>query len=94
MLVRTLGEVDREWVVSFTFLLTPIAGAVAWLGAGGNVGASDGMITVAMSRVRWRSVVPGIFRQGQRRHGTFSSVAGDWFALGRDGLVLRCSCLG
>ena len=60
------------------------------LGARGEVGASDGMIAVAMSRVRWRFVVPGIFRRGQGSCGTVASVAG---ASGRDDLVLRVSCL-
>ena len=93
-LVRTLGEVDRERVVSFPFLLTPLSGASAWLGAGGEVGASDRMIPVAMSRMRWRSFVPGMFRRGRGRGGTLASVVGDWLALGRDGPVLRLSCLG
>ena len=57
LLVRNLGAVDRERVVCFPFLLTPLAGAVAWLGARGEMGASDGTIAVAMSRVRWRSLV-------------------------------------
>ena len=90
LLVRTLGAVDREWVVYFTFLMTPLDGADAWLGAGGEVGSSDRLIAVAMSRVRWRSVVPGIFRRGQGRRSTLASVTGDWLALGRDGLVLCC----
>ena len=42
------GAVDREQVVSFTFLLTHLASAAVELGAGGEVGASDGMIAVAM----------------------------------------------
>ena len=88
-----LGAVDGERVVSFPFLLTPLDDAAAWLGAGGEVGASDGMIAVAISRVRWRSVVPGMFCQRQERRGTLDSVTGDWLALGRNGLVLRCSCL-
>ena len=86
-----LGAVDRERVVSFPFLLTPLAGAAAWLGAGGEVGASDRMIAVAMSRIRWRSVVPGMVRWERGSCGTLNRVAG---ALGRDGLVLRVSCLG
>ena len=60
----TLGAVDREQVGSFLFAMTPLAGAAVWLGAGGEVGASNGMIAVAMSRVRWRSVVPGMVRRG------------------------------
>ena len=77
-MVRTLGAVDQELVVSFTFLLTPIAGATAWLGAGGEVGASDGMINVSIFRVRWRSVIPGIVCWGQGRRGTLARVIGDW----------------
>ena len=57
LLVRTQGEVDRERVGSFLFALTPLAGAAAWLGAGGEVGASNRMISVVMYRVRWHSVV-------------------------------------
>ena len=49
--MRTLGAVDQERVVSFPFLLTPLSCAAACLGAGGEVGASDGMIAVTMSRV-------------------------------------------
>ena len=51
LLVHTLGAVDRERMGSFLFALTPLDGAAALLGAGGEVGASDGMIAVAMSRV-------------------------------------------
>ena len=91
LLVRTLGAVDRERVGSFIFALTPLAGAVAWLGAGGEVGASDGTIAVAISHVRWRSVVPAMVRRGRGSCGMLSSVAG---TLGQDGLVLRFSCLG
>ena len=85
--------VYQERVVYFSFLLTPLASASAWLGAGGEREASDGMITVAMSRVRWRFVVPGMFCRGQGRHGTLASVAGYRLDLGRDGLVLRFYCL-
>ena len=76
---------------SFLFDLTSLAGAAAWLGAGGEVGESDGMIAVAMSQVRWRFVVPGMLRRGQGSCGTVASVAG---ASGWDALVLRVSCLG
>ena len=91
LLVRTLVAVDRERVASFIFLLTPLSGAAAWLGAAVEVGESDGMIAVAMSRVQWRSVVPGMVRRGRGSCSTLASVGG---ALGQDGLVLRCSCLG
>ena len=64
LLVLTLVAVER--VVSFPFLLTPLSGTAAWIGAGGEVGASDGMIAVAMSRVRWRSIVPRNGRLGAR----------------------------
>ena len=51
LLVRTLWAVERRRVVSFFLTLLLPAGAAVWLGAGGEVGESDGMITVAMSRV-------------------------------------------
>ena len=86
-----MWAVDREQVVSFLFALPSLAGAAVWLGAGGEVGASDGMIAVVMSRVRWRFVVPGIFRRGRGSCGTVASLAG---ASGRYALVLRVSCLG
>ena len=86
-----LGAVDQEQVGSFIFALTPLVSAAVWLGTGGEVGASDGMIAVAMSRVWWRSGVPGMVRRGQGSCRMVDSVAG---ALGRDGLVLRFSCLG
>ena len=38
-------------MVSFFFALISPAGAAMWLGAGGEVGASDGMINVAVSGV-------------------------------------------
>ena len=60
------GAVDWERVVSFTFLLTHLAGAAVGLGARGEVGASDGMIDVAMSSVRWRCIVLGIYPSGAR----------------------------
>ena len=61
-------------MVSFFFaLLFPVSAAV-WLGAGGEVGASDGMIAVAMSRVQWRFVVPGIVRQGRGSCVTVASL--------------------
>ena len=91
ILVCTLGAVDWELLGSFIFVLTPLARAAAWLGAGGEVGESNGMIAVAISCVQWHYVVPGMFRRGQGSCGTLASVAG---ALGRDGLVLRCSSLG
>ena len=52
ILVRTLRAVYQERVGSFLFALTPLAGTTAWLGTGGEVGASNGMIAVVMSRVR------------------------------------------
>ena len=78
-------------MVSFFFALPSLAGAIVWLGARGEVEASDGMIAVAMSRVRWRFFVPGMVRRGRGSCGTVASVAG---ASGRDALVLRVSCLG
>ena len=50
-LVRTLWVVDQEQVVYFLFAMPSLAGATVWLGAGGEVGASDGMIAIAMSHV-------------------------------------------
>ena len=91
LLVCTLVAVDRERVGYFIFALTPLSGATAWLGTGGKVGASDGMITVAMYHVRCRSVVPRMVRRGRGICVTLASVAG---ALGRDGMVLRFSYLG
>ena len=89
LLVRTLRAVDPERVGYFLFALTPLAGGAVWLGAGGEVGASGRMIAFAMSRVRWRFVIPGIFCRGRGGCGTVASVAG---ASGRNSLVLRVSC--
>ena len=58
------GAVDWERVVSFTFLLTHLAGAAVGLGARGEVGASDGMVAVVMSRVSVLSS-PGLFIGGK-----------------------------
>ena len=86
-----LGAVDQERVGSFIFAINPLAGAAVWLGAGGEVGASDCMMAVAMSRVRCRFVVPIIDRRGRGSCGTVAREAG---ASGRDALVLRVSCFG
>ena len=51
ILVRTLCAVERWRVVSFFLALLLPAGAAVWLGTGGEVGASGGMIAVAMSCV-------------------------------------------
>ena len=51
LLVLTLWAVDFWRVVAFFFALLLPVGAAVWLGAGGEVGASDRMIAVAMSRV-------------------------------------------
>ena len=51
LLVRTLWAVDRWQVVSFFLALLLPYGAAVWLGARGEVGASDGMVAVAMYRV-------------------------------------------
>ena len=64
ILVRTLRAVYQERVGYFLFALTPLARSAARLGTGGEVGASDGTITVAMSHVRWRFDVPGIVCRG------------------------------
>ena len=62
-------------MVSFFFALPSLAGAIVWLGAGGEVGVSDRMIAVAMSRVRWRFVVPEIVRRGRGSCVTVASLA-------------------
>ena len=51
ILVRTLWVMDRWQVVSFFLALLLPTGAAVWLGAGGEVGASNRMVAVAMSRV-------------------------------------------
>ena len=76
LLVRTLGAVDLEKVGSFLFVLTPLTSTAAWIGAGGEVGASDGMIAVVMYRVQWRSVIPRMVSQGRGRCGTLASMKG------------------
>ena len=86
-----LMAVDRGQVGSFIFALNPLAGAAMWLGARGEVGASDGIIAVAMSRMQWRFVVPGIFRRGRGSCGKVASLSG---ALVMDALVLGVYCLG
>ena len=64
LLVRTLWVVDRWRVVSFFLALLISAGAAVWLGSGGEVGASDGMVAVAMSCVGLLSS-PGLFVGGE-----------------------------
>ena len=68
--MRTLWLVDQERVSYFIFALTPLVGAAAWLGSGGEVGASDGMITVIISRMRWHSLVPGMIGRGRANSGS------------------------
>ena len=53
LLVRTLWAVDRWRVVYFFLALLLPAGAAVWLGARGEVGASNGMVAVAMSCVTY-----------------------------------------
>ena len=91
ILVRTLWAVDRGRLVCFLFSLPSPAGAAVWLGARGEVGASNGMIAVAMSRVRWRFVVPVIVCRGRGSCGTVACLTG---ASGQDDLVLGVACLG
>ena len=64
LLVRTLWAVDRWRVVYFFLALLLPAGAAVWLGAGGEVEASDGIVAVAMSRVGVSSS-PGLFIGGE-----------------------------
>ena len=56
LLMRTLGAPGLVRVplrgflrACLPFSMDPIAGAAAWLGAGGEVGKSDGMVAKAMS---------------------------------------------
>ena len=51
LLVLTLWMVDRWRVVSFFLALLLPAGAAVWIGAEGEVGVSDRIVAVAMSRV-------------------------------------------
>ena len=76
-------------MVSFLLALPSPVGAAVWLGARGEVGVSNGMIDVAMSRVWWRFVVPRIVCQGQGSCVTVASLVG---GSGRDALVLRVLC--
>ena len=64
LLVRTLWTEDSWQVVSFFLALLLPAGAAVWLGAGGEVGASDGMVAVVMSHVGVSSF-PGLFVGGE-----------------------------
>ena len=64
LLVHTLWAVDHRRVVSFFLALLLPAGAAVWIGAGREVGASDGMVAVAMSRVGV-SLSPGFFVGGK-----------------------------
>ena len=56
LVMQTLGAPDLVRVPLRGFLLdsipcstAPLSGTAAWLGAGGKVGASDGMVTKALS---------------------------------------------
>ena len=56
LVICTLGDLDLGRVLlrgfllaSFPFSMSPLAGAAAWLGAGGEVRASDGMVAGALS---------------------------------------------
>ena len=51
-------------MVSFFLALLLPEDAAVWIGAGGEVGASDGMVAVAMSRVGVLSY-PGLFVGGE-----------------------------
>ena len=64
LLVRTLWTVDLWRVDSFFLALIFPAGAAVWLGARGEVGASDGMVAVAMSYVGV-ALSPGLFVGGE-----------------------------
>ena len=65
LVMWTLGAPDRVWVPLQSFLqasipcsTAPLAGAAAWLSAGGEVGVSDGMVRCPS----WEefSVIPGM----------------------------------
>ena len=64
LIVRTLWTEDRWQVVSFFLALLLPDGAAVWLGTGGEVGASDGMVAVVISRVSVSSS-PGLFVGGK-----------------------------
>ena len=64
ILVRTLWAFDRWQVVYFFLALLLSAGASVWVRSGGDVGAYDGMVAGAMSRVGVSSS-PGLFVGGE-----------------------------
>ena len=64
LLVRTLWVVDRWRVVSFFLALLIPASAAVWIGAGGEVGESDGKVAVSMSCVGF-SLSQGLFVGGE-----------------------------
>ena len=56
LVMQTLGAPDLVWLplrgflrASLPFSMAPLSGAAAWLGAGGDVGVSDGMFAKALS---------------------------------------------
>ena len=64
ILVRTLWTVDRWRVVSFFLAMLLPVGVAVWIGAGGEVGASDRMVNVVMSCVGV-SLSPELFVGGE-----------------------------
>ena len=64
LLVRALSAVIR-WRLSFFFALSFPVGAAVWPGAGGEVGASEGMVAIVCPE--WAFIVAGNVRRGRRR---------------------------
>ena len=91
LVIRTLGTPDLGRVLLQGFLwdllpcsMNPLAGVAAWLGAGGVVGAFDGMVARALyfggMVLRRTQNSPS----GQRRRGRLARAKGDWLGSGRD----------
>ena len=62
---------------SITCSTAPLAGAAAWLGAGEEVGASDGMVAKAFPSWEGFSVIPRLIRWGRRSCISLISAKGD-----------------
>ena len=84
LVIRALGAPDLGWVLPRGLLrallpcsMAPLAGASAWLGAGGAAQAYDGMVARAFSFGGWRSVAPGIIRRWRRIRGRLTRAKGD-----------------
>ena len=84
LVIRALGAPDLGWVLPRGLLrallpcsMAPLAGASAWLGAGGAAQAYDGMVARAFSFGGWRSIVTGMIDQGRRSRGRLKRAKGD-----------------